>query len=129
MTNMSNKKQQLDLPAACPLCSGNIEVTQIKCNDCGSEINGSFQAKGMSLLPAEYQKFIVVFLRHRGNIKAVEKELGISYPTINKMLDSINNILGSASKEIPLTRKEILDSIEKGEMSVKDAAFILKTQK
>ncbi len=129
MSNMSNKRQQINLPAGCPLCGGNIEVTQFKCTDCGSEINGSFQAKGMSLLPAEYQKFIVVFLRHRGNIKAVEKELGISYPTINKMLDSINNVLVSASKEIPLTRKEILDSIEKGEMSVKDAAFILKTQK
>ena len=125
---MSKKKQQLDLPAGCPLCGETIEITTIKCNSCGSEINGSFKAKGMSLLPAEYQKFIVVFLRHRGNIKAVEKELGISYPTINKMLDSINNILNSATQEIPLTRKEILDSIEKGEMSVKDAAFILKTQ-
>ena len=126
---MSNKKQQLNLPAGCPLCGEIIEVTQIKCISCGSEINGSFQAQGMSLLPAEYQKFIMVFLRHRGNIKAVEKELGISYPTINKMLDSINNILSSTTQEKPLTRKEILDSIEKGEMSVKDAAFILKTQK
>ena len=126
---MSNKKQQLNLPAGCPLCGGDIEVTQIRCTSCSSEIKGVFTSQGMSLLPGEYQKFIVVFLRHRGNIKAVEKELGISYPTINKMLDSINNILGSSTKEIPLTRKEILDSIEKGEMSVKDAAFILKTQK
>ena len=126
---MVNKKKQLDLPSGCPLCGENIEVTQFRCIGCGSEINGIFTSKGMSMLPGEYQKFIVVFLRHRGNIKAVEKELGISYPTINKMLDSINNILGSATKEIPLTRKEILDSIEKGEMSVKDAAFILKTQK
>lgn len=81
------------------------------------------------MLPAEYQKFIAVFLRHRGNIKAVEKELGISYPTINKMLDSTNAILGMAVQEKPLTRKEILDSIEKGEMSVKEATFILKTRK
>ena len=126
---MNNKKKQLDLPSGCPFCSGNIEITQFKCAVCGSEVNGLFTAKGMSLLPGEYQKFIVVFLRHRGNIKAVEKELGISYPTINKMLDSINSILNSTSKEKPLTRKEILDSIEKGEMSVKDAAFILKNQK
>jgi len=83
----------------------------------------------MTMLPAEYQKFIAVFLRHRGNIKAVEKELGISYPTINKMLDSINAMLGAAGQERPLTRKEILDSIEKGELSVKDATFILKARK
>jgi hypothetical protein len=59
----------------------------------------------------------------------VEKELGISYPTINKMLDSVNNILKSTVGERPLSRREILDSIEKGEMSVKDATYILKTRK
>lgn len=128
---MSNKKQQLNLPGGCPLCGEIIEVTQIRCTGCGSEIKGSFKAEGMSTLPAEYQRFIVVFLRHRGNIKAVEKELGISYPTINKMLDSINTMLdaNATTKEKPLTRKEILDSLERGEMSVKDAAFILKSRK
>lgn len=128
---MSDKKQQLNLPAGCPLCGGMIEVTQIKCCSCASEIRGSFKAEGMSTLPAEYQKFIGVFLRHRGNIKAVEKELGISYPTINRMLDSINTMLDATAtaKEKPLTRKEILDSIERGEMSVKDATFILKNRK
>lgn len=128
---MNNKKQQLNLPAGCPLCGETIEVTQIRCTGCASEINGSFRTEGMSSLPAEYQKFIIVFLRHRGNIKAVEKELGISYPTINKMLDSINTMLDAnvITKEKPLTRKEILDSIERGEMSVKDATFILKTRK
>ncbi|MBN2313116.1 MAG: DUF2089 domain-containing protein [Sedimentisphaerales bacterium] len=128
---MNNKKQQLNLPAGCPLCGEVIEVTQIKCTGCASEITGSFKTEGMSTLPAEYQKFIIVFLRHRGNIKAVEKELGISYPTINKMLDSINAMLNATVtiKEKPLTRKEILDSIERGEMSVKDATFILKTRK
>ena len=126
---MSNKTKQLNLPSGCPLCGGSIEVKQIRCTDCGSEINGSFKTKGMTVLPAEYQRFIAVFLRQRGNIKAVEKELGISYPTINKMLDSINAILAMDVQEKPLTRKEILDSIEKGELSVKDATFILKTRK
>lgn len=81
------------------------------------------------MLPVEYQKFIAVFLRHRGNIKAVEKELGISYPTINKMLETINRMLESLSEEKPLDRKEILDAIDKGEMSVRDATYILKTRK
>jgi hypothetical protein len=128
---MNKNKQQLNLPAGCPLCGETIEVTQIRCTGCASEIKGSFRTEGMSSLPDEYQKFIIVFLRHRGNIKAVEKELGISYPTINKMLDSINTMLDAnvTTKEKPLTRKEILDSIERGEMSVKDATFILKTRK
>ena len=126
---MVNKSKQLNLPSGCPLCGGSIEVKQIRCTGCGSEINGAFKTDAMTMLPAEYQKFIAVFLRHRGNIKAVEKELGISYPTINKMLEGVNAMLGMAVQEKPLTRKDILDSIEKGELSVKDAAFILKTRK
>lgn len=126
---MDKTYKQLDLPAGCPLCGELVNVTQIKCTGCGSEINGSFKAARFGLLPVEYQKFIAVFLRHRGNIKQVEKELGISYPTINKMLDSVNNILKSTVEEKPLSRREILDSIEKGELSVKDATYILKTRK
>jgi hypothetical protein len=126
---MAEINKQLSLPAGCPLCGEAIEVTQIKCTGCGSEIKGSFATAGLGVLPVEYQKFITVFLRHRGNISQVEKELGISYPTINKMLDSINKALSSSGQEKPLTRKEILDSIEKGEMSVREATFILKTRK
>ena len=126
---MSDTSKQLNLPAACPLCGDSIAVTQIKCAGCGSEINGSFAAAGLVGLPIEYQKFITVFLRQRGNISQVEKELGISYPTINKMLDTVNNALSAAApQQKPLTRKEILDSIERGEMSVKEATFILKNR-
>ncbi len=126
---MAKNVKQLNLPVNCPLCGGAIEIKQVKCTACGSEINSSFEQQGLALLPVEYQKFITVFLRNRGNISGVEKELGISYPTINKMLDNINTALGFAPEGKPLTRDEILDSIEKGEMSVKEAAFILKTRK
>jgi hypothetical protein len=125
---MSKKAKQVDLPVSCPLCGESVEVTRIKCGGCGSEINGSFKAGGFGLLPVEYQKFIAVFLQHRGNIKSVEKELGISYPTINKMLETINRMLESLSEEKPLNRKEILDAIDKGEISVRDATYILKTR-
>lgn len=127
---MTDTSKKLNLPARCPLCGDSIAVTQIKCTGCGSEIKGSFTTAGLTALPVEYQKFITVFLRHRGNISQVEKELGISYPTINKMLDSVNKALSAAApQQKPLTRKEILDSIEKGEMSVKEATFILKNRK
>ena len=126
---MTKKAKQVDLPVNCPLCGESIEITRIKCSACACEINGSFKPGGFTLLPIEYQKFITVFLRHRGNIKAVEKELGISYPTINKMLETINRLLGSVTEEKPLNRKEILDAIDKGEISVRDATYILKTRK
>lgn len=126
---MSDKSSKVDLPAACPLCNGQVRITQIRCDCCSSEINSTFVTGALGKLPAEYQKFIAVFLRHRGNIKQVEKEIGISYPTINKMLEGINRSLGSEEISPAPSRKEILDAIDKGEMSVKDATFILKNRK
>ena len=126
---MSDKTSKVDLPAGCPLCSGQVRITQIRCDCCSSEINSTFEVGPLGKLPAEYQKFIAVFLRHRGNIKQVEKEIGISYPTINKMLEGVNRMLGSEEISPPPSRKEILDAIDKGEMSVKDATFILKNRK
>ena len=126
---MTKKAKQVDLPVNCPLCGESIEVTRVRCGTCGSEINGSFQISEFTLLPVEYQKFTIVFLRHRGNIKAVEKELGISYPTINKMLEAVNKMLETSAEQKPLDRKEILDAIDRGEMSVRDATYILKTRK
>ncbi len=119
----------MDLSGDCPLCGESITVTRIKCSGCGSEITGSFEPSLLASLPVEYQKFMVVFLRHRGNIKGVEKELGISYPTINKMLESTNRMLAGSGPLPSLSRKEILDAIDQGEISVKDAAIILKRNK
>lgn len=107
-------------------------VTRFECTGCGSEVQGSFRAEGVFSLPVEYQKFIVVFLAQRGNLKSIEKELGISYPTINKMLDTINLMLEQSETIAPmhtkLSRKDILEAIDKGQMSVKEAASLLKNQ-
>ena len=117
------------LPSRCPLCGEPILVTSIRCTGCLSEISGTFLPQGLERLPVEYQKFIAVFLACRGNISQVEKQLGISYPTINKMLDGINHLLRGVLDERPLSRKEILDSIERGDMSAKDAADMLRARK
>jgi hypothetical protein len=123
---MKDKSRQVGIPASCPLCGDEVRVTQIKCSGCGSEINGSFKRDGLEMLPEEYRKFIVVFLKQRGTIKAVEAELGVSYPTINRMLENINQMLGAVQTTGPqLDRKQILDAIERGEMSVKEATEML----
>ena len=126
---MSDERINIDLPSDCPLCGGEIRITRVRCESCSSDISSTFKPGPLNKLPSEYQKFITVFLRHRGNIKQVEKEIGISYPTINKMLEGINRLLGQEHTQLPPTRKEILDAIERGEMSVKDATLLLKNKK
>ena len=131
---MGTEKKKNLVPSACPFCQGDIKITQFECADCGCRVNGVFfrQSEGIFSLPPEYQRFIIVFLAHRGNLRSIEKELGISYPTINKMLDTINQMLRQAQANMPvqakLSRKEILDAIDKGQMSVKEATDILKNK-
>jgi hypothetical protein len=82
-------------------------------------------------------------MKNRGNIKAIEKEMGYSYPTIKKMLDDVIVGLGyqldgkepiqeqeeEKAKENQKTRVEILDMIDNGEISVEEATELLAKAK
>jgi hypothetical protein len=76
-------------------------------------------------LPHEMQEFVLVFMRCRGNIREVEKELGISYPTVCKRLDLVNELLRTPMGG-GLSRGEILTKLERGEITGKEAAELLK---
>jgi len=54
----------------------------------------------------------------------VEKQLGISYPTVCKRLDLVNELLGN--RQPTPSRFEILERLERGEITAKEAAELLK---
>jgi len=83
-----------------------------------------FCAGQLFRLPPDLQDFVMTFLRCQGKIRTVEKELGISYPTVCKRLDMVNQLLGNGSA--PLGKKEILEQLERGEISVTEATQLLK---
>jgi hypothetical protein len=80
-------------------------------------MEGRFPISKLGLLPSDQQQFVEAFLVARGNIKEVEKELGISYPTVRKKLDEVIDTLGYAPHKKRQEQLEILDTIERGEMS------------
>ncbi|MCR4436906.1 MAG: DUF2089 domain-containing protein [Clostridiales bacterium] len=113
----------------CPVCGNNLEVTRISCNDCGTVIEGHFQPCKFCRLTQEQRSFIDVFIKCRGNIKEVEKELGVSYPTVKNRLEDAAGALGYKSQpEIADTgkRKEVLDRLNNGEITVDEAIDLLK---
>ena len=118
----------------CPVCGQNTEVTAISCNECGTRIEGHFQLCKFCRLTEEQKSFIETFVKCRGNIKDVEKELGISYPTVKNRLEDAANALGYSNtsyysytgSEASERRKEILDQLENGEVSVEEALELLK---
>ncbi len=113
----------------CPVCGNNTIVKRIGCEECGTNIEGSFHLCKFCRLTAEQKSFIDVFIKCRGNIKEVEKELGVSYPTVKNRLEDIANALGHHQEQEPSStnrKKEILDKLNKGEISAEEAINLLK---
>ncbi|NMB34643.1 MAG: DUF2089 domain-containing protein [Clostridium sp.] len=113
----------------CPICGGDVYITKISCHTCKTTIEGQFDLCRFCKLTPEQKQFIDVFIKCRGNIKEVEKELGVSYPTVRNKLEDAANALGYRQTPEPdeaKRRKEVLDRVYSGEISVDEALELLK---
>jgi hypothetical protein len=109
---------------SCPICNKPLKVTKLECNACKTSINGSFEICKFCQLDPENQYFLEVFIKCRGNIKEVEHELGISYPTVRSRLDRIIKELGyevDEPKHEPVDKMAILQELKNKTISVEDA--------
>ncbi len=111
----------------CPVCGKKLSVEKLKCHSCGIEINGDFEMDDLFRLSKEQLDFIKIFIKNEGNITEVGKELGISYPTVKSKLRNVIQAMGYNVKSKDYVSKEaILEKIEKGELTVDEAAKLLK---
>ncbi|WP_244834465.1 DUF2089 domain-containing protein [Clostridium sp. BJN0001] len=113
----------------CPVCSGNLKVLKLKCDSCNTVIENEFALSKFDYLNSEQLYFIEIFIKCRGNIKDVEKELKISYPTVRSKLDEVIEALGynvKPEKEKDEYKKSILDALENGEITASEAIEKLK---
>lgn len=111
----------------CPVCNQTLSVIKLHCKHCHTTIENDFALSKFNLLTKEQLQFIETFLVCRGNIKEVEKELGISYPTVRSRLNEIVSILGyeTKGKEV-VSESKIIEKLEQGEISPDDAISLLK---
>jgi len=110
----------------CPVCGGDMKVTELECSSCRTRVSGRFDPGKFSRLDEDQLEFVEVFVKLRGNIKEVEEELGISYPTVRKKLDVVIETLGFSPEESPEDTKseertEVLDALDTGEIDFKQA--------
>ena len=112
----------------CPVCSRELTVTRLRCDSCDTVIENNFRLSKFDYLSDEELYFTETFLRCRGNIKEVEKELGISYPTVRSKLDAVIKKLGydAGSEERAVRKEEILKALENGEITAEQAIAQLK---
>ena len=69
-----------DVIATCPVCSGELSVTRLRCGDCGTVIEGEFGVGRFARLTREQTPVLESFLRSRGNLRDMERELGHQLP-------------------------------------------------
>lgn len=85
-----------DVISTCPVCEGELLISRLHCRSCGTALEGEFGVGRFGRLSKEQMALLESFLRSRGNLKEMERELGISYPTVRGRVDALVRALGLA---------------------------------
>jgi hypothetical protein len=83
-----------DVISTCPVCSGELAVTRLHCRSCGTTLEGEFSVGRFGRLTREQLLLLESFLRSRGNLRDMERELSISYPTVRSRVEALVRALG-----------------------------------
>jgi hypothetical protein len=102
-----------------------IRVERVRLLESNIAIEGSFELPPLAQLPMDDQVFIGAFVRSHGSIKEMERLFGVSYPTIKNRLNRLSQALGLGmgleEQPVAKSRAEILDLLERGEISAQEA--------
>jgi len=141
-----------DVISTCPVCSSELTVTRLNCRSCGTTLEGEFSVGRFGRLTREQTLLLESFLRSRGNLRDMERELGISYPTVRSRVEALVRALGfgpradseedadeaaaasaaataSATSVADATtaRQGILERLARKEISAEDAAAAIRS--
>jgi len=129
-----------DVISTCPVCSGELAVTRLRCGSCGTTLEGEFSVGRFARLGRDQMALLESFLRSRGNLRDIERELGISYPTVRARVEALVRALGfgprsdedagaadDAGAPPPAqTRESILERLARREITAEDAATAIR---
>jgi hypothetical protein len=131
MTQRSGRPQERlehRAPSDCPVCGDQLAVIRLGCRSCGTEIAGVFRSCEFCALNEKETEMLRVFLSSRGNLREVEKHLGVSYPTARLRFAELLEKLGlgeTPEPETALTREEILSEVASGALTPAEAQELI----
>jgi hypothetical protein len=118
----------------CPSCDRKLTVSRLRCPDCEINLDGEFAMPALLKLTPPQIDFIEVFIKNRGVIRDVERELGVSYPTVRARLDEAIHALGYGAKSATggassddgaSRRRAILAELKAGKLTPEEALAAL----
>ncbi|MFN8517977.1 MAG: DUF2089 domain-containing protein [Chloroflexota bacterium] len=144
---------QREVIATCPVCDHRLEVTRLHCPECDTTLEGRFSVGRFGRLGRDQLALLETFLRARGNLRDMEREMGISYPTVRNRLEALiraleldvpaNAAVGVAAGDVPAAdpasggdaaadataaaRRRILERLAAHEIDAQAAALALRS--
>jgi hypothetical protein len=115
----------------CPSCDSNLTVAQLRCPQCAITIEGEFSPPALLKLTGAQIDFVEVFIKNRGVIRDVERELGVSYPTVRARLDEVIAALGYQARatanadDAASRRRAVLADLKDGKLTPEEALAAL----
>ena len=83
-----------DVISTCPVCSSELAVTRLHCRSCGTTLEGDFSVGRFGRLTASSSPCSRASCARAGNLRDMERELGISYPTVRSRVEALVRALG-----------------------------------
>lgn len=106
-------------PNACPVCAQALHVTRLSCQGCGTELSGHFPPCPYCSISGADRELLDFFIASRGNMKAVERKFGVSYPTARGRVDAlVEKLLPGLGQPSEL---DTLGALARGELTVEEA--------
>ena len=91
--------RKLPMPTHAPVTGEPLEIVCLEAPESGIKIEGRFTPNEFALLPHEHLEFLRLFVKVRGNLKEVERILGLSYPTVRLRFEGMLRALGYQAQE------------------------------
>jgi hypothetical protein len=130
-----NEGTMTEIPTRCPTCQSDLLATRLACPACHTEVTGNFTLSRLASLPEPYASLLEMFLRARGNMKEMERELGLSYPTVRARLEEALQAAGFSRAnrddgvDLHARRRQVLDRLQSSDITAAEAAQQLRDLK
>lgn len=112
------------VPPQCPSCGASLHVVRLECPVCQTEVSGSYPLCPVCRLAPETRRLFDLYMAARGNVREVQRELGVSYPTARQRIEAMFIELGHGPT--PPQPTSVLRRLRAGEIDVATAERLLR---
>jgi hypothetical protein len=112
------------IPPTCPSCGTTLAVVKLECPVCQTEVAGRYPLCPVCRLDADHRRLFDLYMAVRGNVRDVQRSLGVSYPTARQRIEGLFRALGHGPT--PPQPAATLRRLRLGEIDVDTAERLLR---